>query len=221
MENTGMPMLGAKFPTLEVTTTHGALTLPEDYKGKWFVLFSHPSDFTPVCTTEFVGFAQAQEEFDELNTKLVGLSIDGVTSHLKWVEWIKENIGVDVKFPIIADELGRTAFKLGMVHDAVGTSTVRSVFIVDDKGVLRLIMYYPMDVARSIAEILRAVRGLQMADINEVVIPENWPNNKILGDAVLYKPAKTVEDALKQKERIEKDGGTYVDWWYSYKKLDK
>ena len=221
MENIGMPMLGAEFPTLEVSTTHGNMTLPNDYKGKWFVLFSHPSDFTPVCTTEFVAFAQAQDEFNANNTELIGLSIDGLTAHIKWVEWIKDNIDVEIKFPIIADELGRTAQKLGMIHESVGTSTVRSVFIVDDKGILRLIMYYPMDVARSIDEILRSVKALQLADKHEVVIPENWPNNNILGDCVLYKPAKTVEDAKNKKALVEKDGGTYKDWWFSYKKLDK
>jgi len=134
MENTierqGIPLLGDKFPKMTVQTTHGMKVLPDDMKGKWFVLFSHPADFTPVCTTEFVAFQQRYEKFRELNTELIGLSIDQVFSHIKWEEWIKEKMGVEIQFPIIADT-GAVAEKLGLIHPGKGSNTVRAVFIVD------------------------------------------------------------------------------------------
>lgn len=144
-ERLGFPMLGARLPELKVTTTHGDKTYPNDLEGKWFVLFSHPADFTPVCTTEFVSFAAAHEEFRAINTELVGLSVDAVTAHIKWTEWIKENMGQEITFPIIADSLGAVSKNLGMIHEAKGTDTVRAVFIVDDKGILRTMMYYPQE----------------------------------------------------------------------------
>ena len=153
VQKPNMPLLGDKFPEMTVKTTHGVIKLPDDYEGKWFVLFSHPGDFTPVCTTEFVGFAKKADEFEAINTKLIGLSVDQVFSHIKWVEWIKENLDVKIPFPVVADELGRAATKLGMLHPGKGTNTVRAVFIVDPKGVLRLMMYYPQEVGRSVEEV--------------------------------------------------------------------
>lgn len=216
-----LPLLGDKFPTMEVKTTHGIKKLPEDYAGKWFILFSHPGDFTPVCTTEFVGFAKKDDEFKALNTELLGLSVDQVFSHIKWVQWINENMGVKIPFPVIADELGQVSTKLGMLHPSKGTNTVRAVFIVDDKGILRLMMYYPQEVGRSVDEVLRALKGLQTADKNKVAIPENWPNNVSagLGDKVIIPPASTeemVEERLKQAEKGEFE---CKDWWLCYKKL--
>lgn len=220
-ENFSLPMLGAKFPELEVVTTHGNKTLPDDYKGEWFVLFSHPADFTPVCTTEFYSFAKAHDEFKEVNTELIGLSIDGPTAHLKWVEWIDEHLGQKVQFPIIADNLGRAAQKLGMIHEAKGTDTVRAVFIVDDKGILRTMMYYPQEAGRNVHEILRTVKALQYGDEHQVAIPENWPNNPILGSDVLIPPAKT-EEAIKEHEEELKDTKdvNYRDWWFASKKSE-
>lgn len=213
----GFPVLGEKLPTLEVKTTKGKMTLPDDYEGKWFVLFSHPGDFTPVCTTEFIGFARANDQFKEINTELIGHSIDGVFSHMKWIEWIEENAGVKIDFPVIADELGRTAQELGMIHEAKGTNTVRAVFIVDNKGVLRLIMYYPQEVGRSIEEILRATKALQAADQYNVAIPENWPNNEFIGDHGILEPADNVDLANERKKLKDSDDHEYLDWWFIHK----
>lgn len=163
--------LGEKFPEVEVITTHGRIKLPDYFKGKWFVLFSHPADFTPVCTTEFVEFARNYEKFKELNTELIGLSIDQVFSHIKWTEWIKENIGVEIPFPIIADDQGELAKRLGMISPYKGTNTVRAVFIVDDKGIIRAILYYLQEVGRNITEILRLVKALQTSDKYKVATP--------------------------------------------------
>ncbi|MBN2797492.1 MAG: peroxiredoxin [Clostridia bacterium] len=216
-----LPLLGDHFPSMTVKTTHGVQQLPEDYKGKWFVLFSHPGDFTPVCTTEFIGFAKKTEEFKALNAELVGLSVDQVFSHIKWVQWIDENMGVKIPFPVIADELGQVSTRLGMLHPNKGTNTVRAVFIVDDKGVLRLMMYYPQEVGRSVDEVLRALKGLQTSDRNGVAIPENWPNNTAaaLGDKVIVPPASSealVVERLKQAERGEIE---CKDWWFCTKNL--
>jgi len=126
-----LPLIGEKAPSFKAKTTHGMINFPDDYKGKWVVLFSHPADFTPVCTTEFYAFQKRYEEFKKLNTELIGLSIDQVFSHIKWVEWIKEKLGIEIKFPIIADDLGNVAKLYGMIHPGKGTNTVRSVFIID------------------------------------------------------------------------------------------
>lgn len=219
--NKGFPVLGERLPELKVQTTKGEMTLPDAYEGKWFVLFSHPGDFTPVCTTEFIGFAKAHDKFREINTELIGHSIDGVFSHMKWLEWIEEKANVKVDFPVIADELGRTAMELGMIHEAKGTNTVRAVFIVDDKGVLRLIMYYPQEAGRSIDEILRATKALQAADIHEVAIPENWPNNEFIGDHGIIPPANNVDLANERKALKDSDDVTYLDWWFIHKDINK
>ncbi|HDD36830.1 MAG TPA: peroxiredoxin, partial [Archaeoglobus veneficus] len=129
-----IPLLGEKFPEIEVQTTHGKMLLPDNFKGKWFVFFSHPADFTPVCTTEFVTFQKRYDEFQKLNCELIGLSIDQVFSHIKWVEWIKEKLGIEIKFPIVADDTGEVSKKLGLIHPGKGTNTVRAVFIVDPNG---------------------------------------------------------------------------------------
>lgn len=215
MGNLSLPTLGEKLPKLEVETTFGSMTLPDDLAGKWFVLFSHPADFTPVCTTEFVSLAAEHERFKEINTELIGLSVDALTAHIKWTEWINDNLDQEITFPIIADSLGRTSLKLGMIHEAKGTDTVRAVFIVDDKGVLRLMMYYPQEVGRSVEEIIRSIKALQYADKNEVAIPENWPNNAKLGDKVIIPPAKT-EQLARERKATYKDNKDvdYYDWWF-------
>ena len=215
-----MTVLGEEFPEMKVMTTHGEKTLPGDYKGKWFVLFSHPSDFTPVCTTEFVEFAKQEDKFKELNTELIGLSVDAVFSHMKWTEWIKDNLNVDINYPIIADELGRTAIRLGMIHPAKGSATVRAVFIVDNKGIVRLIMYYPQEVGRDINEIIRALKGLQVADEKGVAIPEKWPNNPFLGDKVIIPPTKTEQDKAEREKLMEEGKVEGYDWWFAYKNLN-
>jgi len=214
MEN-NMPLLGDRLPELQVNTTHGPLNLPDDMKGSWFVLFSHPADFTPVCTTEFVGFQKIYDELEKINCALIGLSIDQVFSHIKWVEWIKENLDVEIKFPIISGN-DTIANKLGMLHPGKGTNTVRAVFIVDPKGNVRLIMYYPQEIGRSMEEVLRAVKALQISDANGVAIPANWPKNELIGDNVIVPPAATEKEA---KARLEDKTITCYDWWLCHKKL--
>jgi len=211
---TNMPLLGDKLPEMEVKTTHGVKKLPDDYKGKWVVLFSHPGDFTPVCTTEFVSFAKMADQFKKLNTELLGLSIDQVHSHIKWTEWINENLKVEIPFPIIADDMGKVATKLGMVHPGKGANTVRAVFIIDAEGKIRTILYYPQEIGRNMSEVLRVVKALQTSDKEKVALPANWPENELLGDKVIIPPASTEADA---KERLKKYDG--YDWWFCYKKL--
>ncbi len=209
-----MPLLGDRFPEVEVQTTHGKIKLPSHYMGKWFVLFSHPADFTPVCTTEFVAFQKRYDEFKKLNCELIGLSIDQVFSHIKWVEWIKDKLNEEIKFPIIADDMGSLSNMLGLIHPNKGTNTVRAVFIVDPKGIIRAILYYPQELGRNMDEILRMVKGLQVSDKEGVAIPANWPNNEIIGDKVIIHPAtdeKTAKERVKQYDCF--------DWWLCYKKL--
>lgn len=210
----GLPLLGEKIEDRKVKTTHGVINFPKDYEGKWVVLFSHPADFTPVCTTEFVAFQKRIDEFKKLNCELIGLSIDQVFSHIKWVEWIKERLGVEITFPIIADDNGEIAKSFGMISPAKGTNTVRAVFIIDPKGVLRLVLYYPQEVGRNIDEILRALRALQVSDANGVALPANWPNNELIGDKVIIPPASDVKTAQERVKQYE-----CFDWWFCYKKL--
>ena len=149
-----MPLLGDTFPELSVKTTHGPMNIPGDLKGSWFVLFSHPADFTPVCTTEFVAFQKRSDQFGKLGCKLIGMSIDQVFSHIKWIEWIKSELKVDIGFPVVAAN-DAIAMKLGMLHPGMGTNTVRAVFVVDPEGIIRLIMYYPQEIGRNIDELIR------------------------------------------------------------------
>jgi peroxiredoxin (alkyl hydroperoxide reductase subunit C) len=206
-----MPMLGEKFPELEVQTTHGAMKFPTDLKGKWTVLFSHPADFTPVCTTEFVSFQKHNDQFEALNCQLVGMSVDQVFSHIKWVEWIKEKLDVEITFPIIAGN-DKIAEQLGMLHPAKGSNTVRAVFIIDPEGVTRTILYYPQEIGRNISEIVRAVKALQKSDADGVATPANWPDNELIGDHVIIPPATDEKTA---KERIE--NYECFDWWFCHK----
>jgi peroxiredoxin (alkyl hydroperoxide reductase subunit C) len=219
VEECGTPMIGEKFPDVEVKTTQGAIRLPTHFEGKWFVLFSHPADFTPVCTTEFIAFQKRYNQFRELNTELIGLSIDQVFSHLKWIEWIKDNLNVDIEFPVIADDRGELAERLGMVSPYKGNNTVRAVFIVDEKGIIRAILYYPQEAGRNIDEILRLVKALQTSD-KGVALPANWPNNDIIGDKVIIPPASTVEEMNQRKEASKKGEIECLDWWLCYKKLE-
>ena len=212
-----IPLIGEKFPEMVVVTTDGKKELPKDYKGKWLVLFSHPGDFTPVCTTEFVEFAKKYDDFKKINAELLGLSIDQVHAHIKWLEWIEENIGVEIKFPVIADSMGRVASKLGMVDPEKGSSTVRAVFVVDPEGTIRLILYYPSEVGRNINEVIRAVKALQIADKYHVAVPGNWPENSILGDKVIIPPASTYKDAMERKAS-DQEG---FDWWFKVKEVNK
>ena len=208
-----MPLIGDKFPELEVQTTKGMMKIPEAFKGKWFILFSHPADFTPVCTTEFVAFQKRFDEFKKLNCELIGLSVDQVFSHLKWEEWIKEKLKVEIKFPIIADT-GKVASTLGLIHPGKGTNTVRAVFFVDPKETIRAILYYPQELGRNMDEILRMVKGFQISDKEGVAIPANWPNNELIKDKVIIPPASDEKTAKKRLKEYD-----CYDWWFCHKKL--
>ncbi|NUM69430.1 MAG: peroxiredoxin [Ignavibacteriaceae bacterium] len=216
MENRGLLLIGDKLPEMTVQTTKGMINIPGDFSGKWIVLFSHPADFTPVCTTEFVAFAKRDAEFKKLNAELIGLSIDQVFSHIKWVQWIKENVNVEIPFPVIADDMGKVAGTLGMVHPGKATNTVRAVFIIDPQAVIRLIIYYPQEIGRQIDEVLRALKALQIADTHKVAMPENWPNNELIGSKVINPPPKDVAIA---EEVLKKHEG--YDWWFTYRELEK
>jgi len=213
-----MPLLGDEFPKMKVVTTHGIIDLPDYFKGKWFILFSHPGDFTPVCTTEFVAFQNKYNKFRELNCELIGLSVDQVFAHIKWEEWIKEKFGVEIEFPIIADT-GEVAEILGLIHPGKGTNTVRAVFIVDSESKVRLILYYPQEVGRNIDEILRVLNALQTTDKYKVATPADWPNNEIIGSNVIIPPARDVKTAKERLEKSEKGEFKCYDWWFCYKKL--
>ncbi len=207
----GMPLLGEKFPELKVQTTHGEMNFPSDFEGKWVVLFSHPADFTPVCTTEFVSFQKHKEEFEKLNCALVGFSVDQVFSHIKWVEWIKEKLDVEIEFPIIAGT-DTLAEKIGMLHPSKGSNTVRAVFIIDPKGVVRTILYYPQEIGRNVSEIVRAVKALQKSDEEGVATPANWPDNELIKDRVIVPPATDMESAKNRVKEYE-----CYDWWFCHK----
>jgi len=215
--NVHMPLLGEKFAELtNVSTTHGVKNIPEDYKGKWFVLFSHPADFTPVCTTEFVAFQNRVDEFKALDCELIGLSIDQVFSHIKWVQWIKENLNTEITFPIIAanDDI---ANRIGLLHPGKGTNTVRAVFIVDPEGNNRAIIYYPQEIGRNVDEIVRAVKALQLSDKQKVAIPAGWPNNELIKDSVIIPPATDINEANKRVAKTSEY--ECYDWWFCHKKL--
>ncbi|MEE4361147.1 MAG: peroxiredoxin [Pseudomonadales bacterium] len=206
-----LPRLNEPAPPFRAVTTHGERAL-EDYRGKWLVLFSHPADFTPVCTTEFMAFARAQEQFAALNCDLLGLSIDSNYAHIAWVRSIREKFGVEVRFPIIEDLSMRVASAYGMIQPgASDTSAVRATFIVDPEGVLRAMVYYPMSNGRSVDEFLRLLTALQTSDAHGVATPENWHS----GDAVIVPPPKTTDAA----DARASEGYDYTDWYFSKRTL--
>lgn len=206
-----MPRLNEQAPDFDAPTTHGQKKLA-DYRGKWLVLFSHPADFTPVCTTEFIGFAERQQEFAALDAELLGLSIDSVHSHIAWTRNIKEKFGTDIGFPIIADLSMKVASAYGMIQPgASDTAAVRATFIIDPEGVLRAMVYYPMNAGRSVAEIHRLLVALQTADENACAMPENWTPGK----PVIVPPPKTAAEA----EARGAEGHDTVDWYFSTRTL--
>lgn len=217
-EKIGMPLLGDAFPELKVQTTRGILNLPEHFKGKWFVLFSHPADFTPVCTTEFVAFQKRYDQFRALDCELIGMSVDQVFSHLKWEEWIKDNLQVEIEFPIIADT-GLVAETLGLIHPGKGSNTVRAVFVVDPESKIRTILYYPQELGRNIDEVVRIVKAIQIADKNKVAMPAGWPENEIVNDHVIIPPASDVKTAKERLENAKNGDYECIDWWLCHKSL--
>ncbi|HBK43020.1 MULTISPECIES: peroxiredoxin [unclassified Polynucleobacter] len=205
------PRLNERAPEFRAKTTFGEKKL-SDYEGKWLILFSHPADFTPVCTTEFIGFAKAAETFKSMNCELLGLSIDSLFSHLAWVRNIEEKFGQKITFPIIEDIKMEVASAYGMVHPgAADTQAVRATFFIDPKGILRAMVYYPMSNGRSINEFVRLLQAMQTSDKNSVATPEGWTP----GCDVIVPPPKTSEAADKRAS----EGYNTVDWYYSTKKL--
>ena len=208
-------LIGDYFTEITATTTKGDITLPDAYLGDWFVLFSHPADFTPVCTTEFVGFQKRSAEFDALNTKLIGLSVDSIEDHHGWVAWIKENLRISIEFPIIDDKEKKVSLALGMLReDSLDTVTARSVVVVDDLGIVRTILEYPKEIGRNLDEVLRVVKALQLVDAKGVNTPANWPHNELVGDKVIIPPGTPVTD-----EQIEAEGITVLADWFRFKEL--
>jgi peroxiredoxin (alkyl hydroperoxide reductase subunit C) len=206
-----LPQLNKPAPDFTAPSTHGEVKL-SDYKGKWLVLFSHPADFTPVCTTEFMAFAKHYEEFQALNCDLLGLSIDSNYSHLAWVRNIEKNFGVKIPFPVIADLSMKVANKYGMVQPGASeTQAVRTVFIIDDKGVLRAMVYYPLSNGRSIPEFIRIIKAMQTSDKYGVATPEGWQP----GEKVIVPPPSTAEEA----EARLNEGYECVDWYFCKKEL--
>ena len=212
-----MPLIGDRAPEFHAMTTKGKIDFPQDYSGSWVVLFSHPADFTPVCTTEFITFASMAEEFEEINTRLIGLSIDSLHSHLAWVkniESIEWNGHKDMKipFPVIADISMNVARKYGMLQTVANTQTVRAVFIIDPEGIIRTILYYPMSVGRNLDEIKRIIVSLQLHDEIGTATPANWNP----GDDVLLGAPLTLDEA---EERKNRDDVEIIEWYLTKKKL--
>ncbi|MGB4338615.1 MAG: peroxiredoxin [Bacillota bacterium] len=221
---TRIPLIGDKAPSFKAVTTEGPISFPEDYAGKWVILFSHPADFTPVCTTEFMTFAKMYDEFKELNTELVGLSIDSIYSHIAWLRTIKEKIefrgmkGVEVKFPVIADLSMEVAKKYGMVQpNASETSAVRAVFFIDPNGIVRALMYYPASAGRNFDEIKRLLIALQTSDEHKVATPADWRP----GDKVIVPAPSTTGKADARVEKAAKEGWECKDWFLTFKSLSE
>ncbi|HHX15990.1 MAG TPA: peroxiredoxin [Fibrobacter sp.] len=218
-----MPRIGDKAPSFKAVTTQGEINFPEQYAGNWVILFSHPADFTPVCTSEFMAFATLADEFEKYNCKLVGLSIDGLYSHIAWLRTIKEKIdykgmkNVEVKFPLIEDISMNVAKKYGMVQPGESTTqAVRAVFVIDPQGMIRTILYYPLSLGRNFDELLRVVIALQTADAFKVATPADWRP----GDDVIVPTAGSCGVAQERMESKAADVHCH-DWFFCTKKLDK
>ncbi len=218
-----MPRIGEKAPEFKAVTTQGDINFPSDYKGSWVILFSHPADFTPVCTSEFMTFATMEKQFNQANTKLVGLSVDGLYSHIAWLRTIKEKIeykgmkDVEVTFPLIEDITMEVAKKYGMMMPGESnTKAVRAVFVIDPEGLIRTIIYYPLSLGRNFDELYRVVIALQAADHFKVATPADWRP----GDDVIISPAGSCGSA---KDRMDgkEEGLDCKDWFFCTKKLSK
>lgn len=218
-----MPRIGEKAPEFTAVTTQGNINFPADYKGSWVILFSHPADFTPVCTSEFMTFASMEKQFNEANCKLVGLSVDGLYSHIAWLRTIKEKIefkgmkNVEVTFPLIEDITMEVATKYGMMMPGESnTKAVRAVFVIDPQGVIRTIIYYPLSLGRNFDELYRVLIALQTADAFSVATPADWRP----GDEVIVPTAGSCGVAKDRMEGADEDITCY-DWFFCTKKIDK
>ncbi len=220
---TPMPRIGDKAPSFKAVTTQGEINFPEQYAGSWVILFSHPADFTPVCTSEFMTFASMEEKFNQANCKLVGLSVDGLYSHIAWLRTIKEKIefkgmkNVEVKFPLIEDITMEISKKYGMIQPGESnTKAVRAVFFIDPKGIIRTIIYYPLSLGRNFEELYRVLIALKTADEFGIATPADWQP----GDDVIVPPAGSCNTA---KDRVEgkEEGVECKDWFFCTKKISK
>lgn len=222
MEYNRMPLIGDKAPSFTANTTQGTINFPEDYKGKWVILFSHPADFTPVCTTEFMTFGSMAEEFKALNTELVGLSVDSIYSHIAWLRKIQElewngKKNIEVKFPLIEDIRMEVANKYGMIQPGQSnTQAVRAVFVIDPNGIVRTILYYPLSTGRNFDEIKRIIIALQKADADDVATPADWRP----GQDVIVPTAGSCGTA---KERVENqtEDQYCLDWFMCFRREKK
>lgn len=219
-----MPRIGEEAPSFRAVTTQGPIEFPQDFKGKWIILFSHPADFTPVCTSEFITFGKMAKEFEDLNCQLVGLSIDGLFSHIAWLRTIKDKIdykgmkNIEITFPLIDDVTMHVAKMYGMLQPGESeTKAVRAVFFIDPQGIIRTILYYPMSLGRNFDEIKRILIGLQTVDNFEVALPADWRP----GDEVIIPTASTVKAAQQRAESKDKKGFTYYDWFFCTQALSK
>ena len=217
-----MPLLGEPAPSFKAQTTQGEINFPADYKGKWVILFSHPADFTPVCTTEFMTFASMHEDFKAMNTELLGLSVDSIHSHIAWLrrieelEW-KDKKHLEVKFPLIDDLRMEVANMYGMIQPGQSsTAAVRAVFVVDPRGIIRLILYYPLSTGRNFDELMRVVQALQKADDDDVATPADWRP----GDDVIVPSPKDME-GVKARMKGVPEGDTCLDWFLCFRKDKK
>lgn len=222
-ETSRVPLIGEDAPPFEAETTQGKIKFPDDYKGKWVILFSHPADFTPVCTTEFMTFAKIEPELKKLNCELIGLSIDSTYSHIAWLRTIKEKIkykgmeNVEITYPVISDIKMEVARKYGMIQpSADDTKAVRAVFFIDPNSKIRAIIYYPLSNGRNFDEILRLLKAMQTSDAHNCATPADWQP----GDDVIIPPPGSCGAA---KERVEQAGEDYycLDWFMCFKKLPK
>jgi peroxiredoxin (alkyl hydroperoxide reductase subunit C) len=222
-QQVSLPRIGEPAPEFTAVTTQGNINFPSDYKGSWVILFSHPADFTPVCTSEFMTFATMEKQFAEANCKLVGLSVDGLYSHIAWLRTIKEKIeykgmkNVEVRFPLIEDITMEVAKKYGMIQPGESnTKAVRAVFYIDPKGIIRTIIYYPLSLGRNFDELYRALIALQASDEFGIATPADWRP----GDDVIISPAGSCNSAQDRMEGKE-EGLECKDWFFCTKKIDK
>jgi peroxiredoxin 2/4 len=208
------PLLGDDFPELDLQTTFGIKKFPTDFKNKWFVLFSHPLDFTPVCTRDLVSFQKNYEKFKELNCELISLSVDQAFFHMEWTEWIQDTLDVEIEFPMIADT-GSISKALGLIQSGKGTNPVRATFVVDNNRKIRAIFYYPHVVGRSIAEIIEVIKGLQIVDKEKIVMS----SNELLDNEVTA-PLEQNITKIKDRFKLAEEGNfSCYDWWFCQKKL--
>ncbi len=207
-----IPLIGEMAPEFKAPSTKGEISFPNDYKGKWVILFSHPADFTPVCTTEFIAFQDKYEEFKKLNCDLVGYSVDGLQSHIEWVRNIKSKFDVDIEFPIVAHPA--IAYKYGMLQPSADDShTVRAVFIINPDGKIEVLMYYPLSNGRNIDEILRTVKACQITYNYKKATPAYWPENPRFEDKVIIPPASNCNEANENLEKFD-----CKDWYICFDK---